>query len=103
MGNLARRPSRVRFSAPHPGISGPSEPEADREEADEGEEVAMPGSSSAAWQNRVRRLVCEHPDVYRDFIAGKYTSVREAARAAGICPPGRLRSPAATGGRRRSR
>jgi hypothetical protein len=44
----------------------------------------MPQGGFRIWQDRLRRLVCEHPDVYRDFIAGKYPSVRAAARAAGI-------------------
>jgi hypothetical protein len=52
-------------------------------------EQSRPDGRTVAWQEKVRRLVCEHPDVYRDFIAGRYTSIKTAARAAGICPPER--------------
>jgi hypothetical protein len=49
----------------------------------------MPDGRTIAWQDKVRRLVCEHPDVYREFIAGRYTSIKAAARAAGIYPSDR--------------
>jgi hypothetical protein len=52
----------------------------------------MPDGRTVAWQEKVRRLVCEHPDIYREFIAGRYTSIKAAARAAGICPSERQNS-----------
>jgi hypothetical protein len=34
------------------------------------------------------RLVQEHPAIYKDFLAGKYRSLRQAAEAAGLVQPG---------------
>ena len=35
------------------------------------------------WKDMVRWLVCEHPDIYRDIIAGKYRSVTTPGRWTG--------------------
>jgi hypothetical protein len=42
------------------------------------------GRPTHAWHVQVDRLVKEHPAVWRDYVAGKYSSVRAAAVAAGI-------------------
>jgi hypothetical protein len=38
----------------------------------------MPDGRQLTWQHRVRRLICEHPKFWREFVAGKYPSVLAA-------------------------